>query len=209
VWGSRLRRTAVALAVLAGSQLGHAIVYYARFGAAAGGRQAAGVHGYFPALTGGLSAAIGGLAMVCLLVLAAARATRTGPAIYRSRATVRFLDALPALFATQLLVFVGQEVIEGLASSPAHLPSLVELLVWGAFGQLPAAAVAAALLTWLLMRVDAAWSALVDGTARLLHEHFTPAFERPLRPEPALALRLASAFPSALRKRGPPLCSNP
>jgi hypothetical protein len=206
VWGPRMRRAAVVFAIVAGSQLGHAIVYFARFGAAAGSRQATGVHAYFPALAGGLSAVLGVAVLACLLAVAAARSLTPGPSVRRLRATARFSDLLPALFAAQVLVFMGQESIESLASG-GHLPSLVELLFWGAFGQLPAAAVAAAALTWLLARLETAWAVLVDGVARLACEPAPLAPGRPARPDRP-ALRLTSAFPSAFRKRGPPLCSN-
>ncbi len=209
VSGFRLRAAAVLLAVLAGSQLGHAIVYYARFGLDAGARQSTGVHSYFPALAGGLSAALGVLLMASLLVVAAARAMEPVPAGCRRRTTLRFFDLLPALFAAQLLVFAGQETIESLAAGGGHLPSMVELLFWGALGQLPAAAIAAAIVAWLLTGLEAAWTALLEGVWRLLNEPPPPALQRAALPEPAAALRLASAFPSAFRKRGPPLCSNP
>jgi hypothetical protein len=207
VWGTRPRRAAVLLAILAGSQLGHAIVYYARFGLDAGAEQATGAHAYFPALVSGVGAVLGVAVMACLLAVAAARSLAPGPAARRLRATTRLFDLLPALFAAQLLVFMGQETIESLATG-GHLPSLVELVVWGAFGQLPAAAVAAVAVTWLLARLETAWTALVDGVARLLGEPSTPSPERSARPEPAPARRLASAFPAAFLKRGPPLCSN-
>src|SRR5262249_5078071 len=124
----------------------------------------------------------------------------------RLRATARFFDLLPALFAAQLLVFMGQESIESLAAG-GHLPSLVELLVWGAFGQLPAAALATAALTWLLARLETAHAALLDRAARLLGDPAPLTPGRPARPERP-ALPLASTFPAAFLKRGPPLCSN-
>jgi len=207
VWGTRLRRAAVVLAILAGSELGHAIVYYARFGSGAAARQATGMHAYFPALTGVLSAVLGGAALAVLLAVAAARSLAPGPAARRVRATARFFDVLPALFAAQVLLFVGQETIESLAAGGA-VPSLGELVFWAALGQLPAAAVVAAALTWLLARLESVWTALVDGVARLLGEPWTPVPARSLRLQPAPALLLASAFPAAFRKRGPPSCSN-
>jgi hypothetical protein len=206
VWGTRLRRGAVLLAILAGSQVGHAIVYWMRFGASAGAVQATGAHAYIPALAGGLSAVLGLAVMACLLFVAASRSLAPGPAIRRMRATTRYFDLLPALFAAQILLFMGQETIESLATS-GHLPSLVELLIWGTFGQLPAAAAAAAALTWLLARLESAWTTLLAGVARLVGEPSTPAPERSAPPEPAPALRLAAAFPAAFSKRGPPLCS--
>ena len=207
--GFRLRSVAVLLAVLAGSQLGHAIVYYARFGLDAGALQSTGVHSYFPALAGGLSAALGVLLMSSLLAVAAARAMEPVPPGCRRRTTLRFFDLLPALFAAQLLVFACQETIEGLAGGGGHLPSMVELLFWGALGQLPASALAAATVAWLLTRLERAWTAVLEGAWRLFKEPPSPALQRAATPEPAAAIWLASAFPAAFRKRGPPLCSNP
>src|SRR5262249_18439930 len=127
VWGSRLRRVAVLFAVLASSQLGHAIVYYARYGVQAGSRQTTGIHAYLPALAGGVSAVAGIGLLTALLVLATARALRAGQAGMRARTTLTFSELLPALFLAQLVVFVCQESVESLAST-GHLPSLVELL---------------------------------------------------------------------------------
>jgi hypothetical protein len=209
VWGSRLRAFAVPVAILAGSQLGHAIAYYARFGLAAGSRQSTGVHSYLPTLAGGVSAGLGALLMTALLVIAAARSLEPRPAVYRRRATLRFSSLLPALFVVQLLVFAGQETIESLAAGGGHLPSAVELLLWGTIGQLPAALIGAALVTWLLARLEAAWSTLLDAAGQLLQEP-PPALERTARAAPTPARLLASAFPSAFRKRGPPqLCPHP
>jgi hypothetical protein len=209
VSGFRLRAVAVLFGVLAGSQLGHAIVYYARFGLDAGTRQSTGVHSYLPALAGGLSAALGVLLMTSLLAVAAARALGPVPAGCQRRPTVRFFDLLSALFVAQLVMFSGQETIESLAAGGGHLPSVGELVFWGALGQLPASAIAAAVVAWLLTRLEAAWTAVVDGVSLLFSEPPAPALELAALPEPAAAVRLASAFPSAFRKRGPPVCSNP
>lgn len=209
MWGSWLRRAAVPVAILAGSELGHAIVYSARFGLDAGGRQATGAHAYLPALAGGLSAVLGTVLMTSLLVVVMARSLRPGPELRRTRATTRFFDLLPVLFVAQVAIFMSQETIEGLVAGGAHLPSVVELLFWGTLGQLPAALVATCVVTWLLTRLDAAWAAIADGAALLVDQPPAPAVERAAHPEPGSALRLASAFPSAFRKRGPPLCPNP
>jgi hypothetical protein len=207
VWGSRLRRIAVPAAVLAGSQLGHAFAYYARFGLEATSRQSEGVHAYLPTLAGVVSAGIGGLLLVGLLVIAAARSLSSCQAGWRRRSTLRFSDLLPALFVAQLLVFAGQETVESLAAGGGHVPSALELLLWGTLGQLPAAAIAAAVLAWLLSRLEAAWTVLLDGATRLLQDPFIPAIASPRRPALAANMRLASAFSAAFRKRGPPLCS--
>lgn len=208
MWGrSRLRVLAVLFAILAGSQLGHAIVYFARYGMGAGGRQSTGVHAYVPALAGGLSAVLGVLLMSGLLVIAAARALGPVPAGSRRRATLRFFDLLPALFTAQLFVFVGQETIESLVAGGAHLPSVVDVLFWGALGQLPGAVIASAVLAWLLSRLEAAWTILLAGLTGGPHELAAPVQECASRPEPPSARLLASTFPSAFRKRGPPLYS--
>ena len=206
--GSRLRVIAVPVAIVAGSQLGHALAYYARFGMDAGSRQSHGIHSYLPTLAGVVSASIGVLLMTSLLVLAAARSLGPRQAGYRRRATMRFSDLLPAMFVAQLAVFGCQETIESLVAG-AHLPSALELLLWGTLGQLPAAAVASGLVAWLLSRLEAAWTTLLDGVARLFCEPPPPANVGSAPPGPAASLLLASAFPSAFRKRGPPLCSIP
>jgi hypothetical protein len=201
MWGSRLRLGALVAVAVGGSQLGHALVYLVRYGLSAGTAQSAGAHGYFPMLAAGLSAGLGGLLTLGLVLVAAAR-TLPRPAT-RPRATVRFLDLLPLLFLGQVLVFMGQEALEA-AAGGGPIPSAIELLFWGALGQLPAAAIAAAVACWLLARVEAAWTALVVATAELLSRP-VPAQSRAFRAEPAPRLALESAFPAAFRKRGPPL----
>jgi len=208
VRGSRLRVVAVPAAVLAGSQLGHALANYVRFGLDAGSRQSHGIHAYLPTLTGVVSAGVGGLLMTSLLALAAARSLGPPRAGYRRRATLRFSDLLPAMFVAQLVVFGCQETIESLVGG-AHLPSAIELLIWGTLGQLPAAAIASGILTWLLSRLEAAWAVLLDWAALLLSDLSPSLNTGSIRPGPAASLLLASAFPSAFRKRGPPLCAIP
>jgi hypothetical protein len=203
MWGPRLRRAAVLLAVLAGSQLGHALVYLVRYGMASAQVQSAGVHAYFPVFTGALSAILGGALMASLLLLATARSLGPGPAGRRLRTTASFADLLPVLFTAQLVLFVGQETIESWVAG-GHVPSVVEQLVWGSLGQLPAAALAAAILAWLLARLEVAWSVIAAAAANPLDQPLTPAVARAPRPEPAPVARLASAFPAAFRKRGPP-----
>lgn len=207
MWGSRLRVIAVPSAILAGSQLGHAFAYYARFGLEATSRQSEGVHAYLPTLAGVVSAGIGGLLMTGLLVIAAARSLGSQRMGWRRRPTLRFSDLLPAMFVAQLLVFAGQETIESLVAGGGHLPSALDVLLWGTLGQLPGAAIAAGVLVWLLSRLEAAWTTLVDGVARLLPEPFNRAVVGSARTAPATNLRLASVFPAAFRKRGPPICS--
>jgi hypothetical protein len=206
VWRSRLRRVAALLAVVAGSQLGHAIAYFARFGLDSGRHESAGVHGYYPALTAGLGAVVGVVLLTSLAVVAVARGTLLSRAGYLPRGTARFRDVLPAVFVAQLTVFAGQETVEALAAG--HLvPSAAELLLWGALGQLPAAAIAASVICWLLTRLEAAWAGLVDGVRPVPVEPALPAAGRVTRAEADARLRLGSAFPSAFRRRGPPLAA--
>ncbi|HXM54368.1 MAG TPA: hypothetical protein VOB72_03190 [Candidatus Dormibacteraeota bacterium] len=202
MWGSRLRRGALVAAAVGGSQLGHALVYLARYGVGAGAEQSAGAHAYFPMLTAGLSAGLGGLLTLGLVLVAAAR-TLPRPAC-RPRATARFLDLLPLFFLGQMVVFMGQEAVEA-AAAGGPVPSAIELLFWGTLGQLPAAVIAAAVACWLLARVEAALTALVVATAELLSRPLAATEDRATRPEPAIRLALDSVFPAAFRKRGPPL----
>jgi len=207
--GLRLRAIVPLLALLAGSQLGHAMAYYARFGLDAGRLQSAGAHWYLPALAGGLSAALGVVVMTSLAAVAVARSLGPVPTGYRRRATVRFFDLLPVFFTVQLVLFAGQETAEGLAAGWGHLPSVGELLIWGALGQLPAAAAAAAVACWLLTRLEAAWTILLERAVRSLPEPLAPVVERVVRLDVGPALRLKTAFPAAFRKRGPPNLPGP
>jgi hypothetical protein len=116
---------------------------------------------------------------------------------------VRCFDLLPSLFAAQLLVFFCQETIESWAAG-GHIPSMIELLLWGTLGQLPAAVVAAAAVSWLLTRLEDAWTVLVEGAIILPRQPSTPALDEASRPEPSPARRLGCTFPSAFQKRGPP-----
>lgn len=202
--GIRWRHASVLLAVLASAQLGHFLTYLARFGGAAGWHEAGGVHSYYVPLAAGLGGALAVVLMSSLVVLAAARSTLMMRPGCRPRSTVRFLDVLVATFASQLAIFLAQELIETLVAGHA-LSSPVRLLVWGALGQLPAAAIAAALIVWLLTRVEAAWTAYVEGIPTPAIQPAAPAAPPPTRPDADSRLRLGSTFPSAFRRRGPPL----
>jgi len=195
------RRLAIAATIVAGSQLGHAIGYFARFGLAAGGHQATGVHAYFPGLIGLLSALVGGVLMACLVLVAAARLLGGLAPGRRARRQLRFFDLLPALFVCQLVVFAGQELIESIAAGDP-LPSAIELLLWGGVGQLPAACIAAGALGWLTARIETAWTVLVAGATRVFSEPVAPAaIGLPAPPQERVR---ESIFPSAFPTRGPP-----
>lgn len=199
-----LRRIALPIVAVAGSQLGHAVAFFLKYGFAAAGRQTSGVHGYFPTLSAALSALVGGGLMAALILLATVRLVDSAPIGYRRRRATRVFDILPTLFVAQLATFVCQEMIETLAAG-GPIPSVIELLFWGAIGQLPAALLAAFVVSWLSARIEAAWTCLVAAAARIIPEPATPARELAQRPEPVLSLTLAATFPPAFQKRGPPV----
>ena len=146
---------------LVASQAGHLVVYQVRYGAAAEQIQSAGVHAYFPTLvktTFGLCAAFVLLALVATGVarLLAGRRIQDAPG-------PSLLRVVALLFCLQLSCFVVQETIEMAAGAPAA--SAPALLLWGTVGQLPAAAVAALVLRWLVVRVAPAVAELVAPPA--------------------------------------------
>jgi hypothetical protein len=202
VRGFRLRWLAVLLAVIAGSQLGHTFVYLARYGVEAGRYESIGIHTYYPTLSAVVGAVLGVTVAVGLLLVAAAQVLYTPPG-FRLRRSVHYLDILAAVFVLQLLTFVVQESVEAWVAG-YQAPSIGETLLWGTLGQLPAAAIAAALIAWLLSRVEEAWTSIVRGCPRLVVQPSTPALADAAWPDPDLRVRLGSACPSAFRKRGPP-----
>jgi hypothetical protein len=201
--GRTLRWLAVVLSVLAGSQLGHGLVYSARYGLDAGRYESVGVHAYFPMLATPLGAVVGVGLMVGLLLVAAARSLWLTQPGSRMRGTVRFVDVLAVAFVAQLAVFICQETIEALAAG-RPVPTVGDQILWGALGQLPAAVVAAAAIVWLLTRVEEACTALVEAAPRLAFKPRDAALASGGRPESDGRLRLGSVFASAFRKRGPP-----
>ena len=66
----------------------------------------------------------------------------------------------------QMVVFVGQEVAETLLAHES-VPSVLELLLYGTAGQLPAAALGAVVIRWLSARLESAWTVLVAGRQEL------------------------------------------
>ena len=107
------------------------------------------------------------------------------------------------VFTAQLVVFIGQETAEA-AAAGGPLPSVLQLLFWGALGQLPAALIASAVVAWLLTRLETAWTTIVAGVAAVLGEPEAPAPAATGRPRRTPSSTLESAFPAAFRKRGPP-----
>ena len=202
---SKIRWLSLIVTVIAGSQLGHAITYAVRYGATnAASRESAGAHLYYPALSGALSGIVGGALMTCMIVLAVARVLRGVSPGLRPRRSVRVGDVLPALFTAQLLLFVGQETVECLIGGAA-IPSPIEELLWAVFGQLPAALLAAIVISWLSTRMEAAWAVLVEAVARLLPDHLTAAPIAGRAPAAPASPAPASTFLRAIPKRGPPV----
>ncbi|HXM56619.1 MAG TPA: hypothetical protein VOB72_14580 [Candidatus Dormibacteraeota bacterium] len=200
----KLRRLSLFVTVIAGSQLGHAITYAVRFGAVdAASRQAAGLHAYYPVLSGALSGVVGGALMACMIVLAAARVLRGASPGLRPRRSVGVGDVLPALFTAQLVLFVAQETVECMVGGRA-IPSPVEELLWAVLGQLPAALLAAIVVSWLSARMEAAWAVLVAAVVPLLPDHLRAARIVGRVPAAPSSPALASTFLRAVPKRGPP-----
>lgn len=154
----------MAIVVLAAAQAGHLLTTELRRGPHALGLAGSGVHAYVPALATVLLGLGGAVVLAALLVVAAARAVRTGGrgAIVRP---VRdsLLDLAAALFAAQLGTYLVQETLEAFVSG-AGLPSPGDLVLWGCVGQLPVAVLAALVLRWLTTNVEAAVAELT-GTA--------------------------------------------
>ena len=188
----------VVLSAAVASQAGHLLAYGLRYGAAAGAVQSQGAHAYFPVaaqLAGGLA---GLAALVCLLVLGAARRLGAGGPLERRP----LMDYLPVFFALQLGFFFGQETVESLvAGAPA--PDAVALLLWGAVGQLPAALVAALAFSWFAARVAPALRAL-RRRRRLPRLRGPLALRPPAEDAFGPRLTVARSAPAVLVKRGPP-----
>jgi hypothetical protein len=187
---------------VAGSQLGHLLVYALRLGPEGLTASGSGAHGYFPALATALAGIGGGAFLVVLVVLGAARivAARGGSARVVERPPI--LDLLAVIFAAQLCVFAGQETAEALLTGrPA--PSAADLLLWGTLGQLPIAALAALGLSWL----TASFRRALDD---LTHARASARLTSSVRIAPAGAAQAAPALVVAwspghrLRRRGPP-----
>lgn len=188
----------VVLTAAAGSQAGHLLAYAVRFGAGAGATQSHGVHAYFPLTAQLLGGAAGLAGMLALLAIGAARLVG-GTHPRRRRA---LMDYMPLIFLLQLAFFAGQETLEAVvAGSPA--PDAVGLLLWGTFGQLPAALLGTLAIAWLQPRAEAAVETLRRPAA-------PPLRPRPLRrcsdrPLISQLLGLPDQHAGTVQaKRGPP-----
>lgn len=192
----------MAIVVLAASQVGHLLTTELRLGPRALSLAGTGVHTYAPALVTATLGAGGAAVLAALMVVAAARAMRTGgrAAIVRP---VRgsLLDLVAALFAVQLATYLVQETVEA-AASGAGLPSPGDLVLWGCAGQLPVAVLAALVVRWLTASVEAAVASLAAAVGQPLAPR---AASTPVRSwtaaRPALRCRPAGRAETG---RGPP-----
>lgn len=199
-------RLAVPLVALASAPLGHLVAYQVRFAAGSAHVQSTGAHAYFPVLSAAVSTALAGALLASLLFLAAAR-----QAIGRRRGLVLgprrpVLDLLPALFTIQLGAFMAQECVEALATGamPEPVPAMV---LWGTMGQLPVALIAAVVLSWLTVRLDAAVRELRPATSDFVPWLRPPA---PVRRAAARPVRTTlGTARSACPRRGPPSLLEP
>lgn len=183
------------------SQAGHLLVYQIRFGPAALSLQSSGAHAYFPVLakTGlGIAAAgmIAGLLIVGLARVVSGR--RVGP-----ESAPSYLRLLAGLFTIQLALYCLQETIEAQLSGRAP-GSSTDLVMFGAAGQVPAAASAALALRWLFTEVRPALRLLVVGFAQLEQPLWDVLLARapvfvPLEPS-----FVADATAMPVSRRGPP-----
>jgi hypothetical protein len=180
----------MAIVVLAASQVGHLLTTELRHGPRALSLAGTGVHAYLPALLTVALGAGGAAVLAALMVVAAARAVRTGgrASIVRP-ARASLLDLAAALFAVQLATYLVQETVEA-AAGGAGMPSPGDLVLWGSAGQLPVAVLAALVLRWLTTSVEAAVTELAAAVGQ------------PLAARPAIApVRNWTAAGRALRCR--------
>jgi len=203
----RLDRAAMAIVVLAASQVGHLLTIELRHGPRAQSAAGAGVHAYFPAFATIALGAGGAVVLAALLVVAAARTARTGgPAAIARPGRASLLDVTAALFVVQLAVYLVQETLEAVVGG-SRAPSPGDLVLWGCIGQLPVALPAAAALRWLTAGVEAAVAELAAAAGQPLA---TPTAVAPAHrwtaARPAFRCRPAGR---AVSGRGPPTLLRP
>jgi hypothetical protein len=200
--GRRLPWQAIPAAALAGSQLGHLLVYTLRLGPEGLAASGSGAHAYFPSLATAVAGGAGGLFLAALAVLAAARIVGARGAGMRIFERPPALDLTAVLFAGQLGLFTLQETAEAALTGRAA-PSAGDLLLWGTLGQLPIAAIAGLALSWLTAQFRRALSDLstARASARLAPaRRLGPATPLSLTPAPVPAWSPGRT----LRRRGPP-----
>lgn len=198
--GRRKALAVVGLALL-GSQAGHLLAYQLRFGAAAVQVQSTGAHSYFPLMVKTSLGAIAAALLAGLLLAALARVL--GGRQVRSVSQPSYVGLLAGLFTIQLAVFVGQEVVEAMVARSAG-GSVADLLLWGALGQLPVAAIAALALQWLGARVESAVGAIRDAVVALRAAPVPAPIAIAVYSTSDRALLMSRVAGSSLARRGPP-----
>jgi hypothetical protein len=193
----------VALGVgLVAAQAGHLLVFQLRFASAAQQLQSTGAHAYYPALAKTTLGLLAAAFLVAMFVIGLARILVPRPTA-RAGSAPRYLDLVACLFTIQLVCFIAQEVAEAVVAGTA-VDSAPHLLLWGALGQLPIAAIAALALRWLGTRFE---TAVLELRAVLAGE---AAAQSPvpvvlgLWHAAAGALLLSLVAGGSLAKRGPP-----
>lgn len=178
------------------------VAYGLRFGSAAVTLQSSGAHVYFPALAkSGIG--IAALALIAGLLLVGVARIASGRRIEIESAP-SYVRLLAGLFTLQLALYSVQETLEAQLGGAAF-GSASDLLLWGAIGQLPVAAVAALALRWLFaslrpaLGVISLWSAPADLAADFVLVQVPLAVRRE-QPAPVAAVAAAP-----LSRRGPPL----
>jgi hypothetical protein len=190
---------------LVGSQAGHLLAYQLRFGAAAQQVQSTGAHSYFPLMVKTSLGAIAAALLAGLLIVGVARVL--GGRQIRFANQPSFVGLLATLFTIQLALFAGQEVIEAvIARSPVG--SAADLLLWGALGQLPVAAMTALALRWVGIRVESAVGAIRDTVVALRLAPLSAPIAIPVYSTPDRALLLSRVAGSSFARRGPPSSSS-
>jgi hypothetical protein len=196
----------MALAVLGvgvvGSQAGHLVAYELRFGSAAQQLQSSGAHAYFPLLAKTTVGAVAAIFLAGIFMIGLARMLTTR-ACLQTNAGPSFIPLLAALFTIQLACFMIQEAEEALVVGTA-VDSAPHLMLWGALGQLPVAALAAIALGWFGKRFASAIGGLRAMFA-VEHGRRPPASAAvALWPVSDRARLLSRVAGGSLAKRGPP-----
>jgi hypothetical protein len=192
------RVVGVLVLALVGSQVGHLLVYELEFGRLAPTVESTGPHAYFPALAG-TAVALCGLALLMAALLLGATKLVVAKSMRQRVVRQPLLDLLPALFTLQLAIFIGQETIEALAAGAPVQPDLVLL---GASGQLPVAAVVAVAISLVSARVESALRSLRLMVARPLRRLQLAPVSVP--PAVVASLPLAQVTAGPQPGRGPP-----
>jgi hypothetical protein len=188
---------------LVGSQAGHLVTYYLNYGPAAWDRQSHGAHAYFPAMATATAGILSLGLLFSVLMLGVARLLRGRRLRLRATRDLHLFDLIAIFFTVQLAIYMSQETLESLASGQP-LVSVVELLFWGAIGQLPVAASAALAFGWLSVRLEAAVQELKQALGRIgYHPRLRP-IALPVPARPVVAMALSACAPMAFVKRGPP-----